>query len=159
MSAPHIHGGLPSFSVSRALEAIGEDIAAIRKADGLTWKEVGRVLGKSDDRAADYSTAMSEMPLSAFLLGCREWNGRFGGRILAMIGMKLVPVDRSADPSPDRAKASSICRAQLAVSVMLEDEAIDDEEIRQHRAALVQARDDIDALLARIGPKDREDAG
>ena len=41
-------------------------------------------------RARDYSNALSEMPVSAFLLGCREWNGRFANGVLSLIGMKLV---------------------------------------------------------------------
>ena len=153
MSASHIHPHRSGFCVSDALDRIGEDIAAIRQDDKLTWTDVGRGMGKCKDRAQDYAKGLSEMPLSAFLLGCREWNGRFAGNVLAMIGMKLVPLDRQCDPMPDRKKASSIDKAKWAVSVMLEDEEISDEEIKENRQALIEGRDAFDALLARIGPK------
>jgi hypothetical protein len=157
VTAPNIHHALRGFCVSDALDTLGEDIATIREEDGLTWEDVGRDLGKCKDRARDYSKGLSEMPLGAFLLGCRRWNGRFAGRVLAMIGKRLADLETSAEHTTDRAKESSILKAALALSVALSDEVLTDEEIRANRQTLENASAAIDALLARIGPKKRED--
>ena len=153
MSASHIHGSRPRFCVSDALDTLGEDIAAIRAEDSLTWADMGRGMGKCKDRAQDYSKGLSDMPVSAFLLGCREWNGRFAGRVLAMIGKRLADLETRAEHTSDRAKESSVLKAALALSVALADDNLSDEEIVSNRETLDSAAAAIDALLARIGPK------
>jgi hypothetical protein len=152
MSASHFHRSPASFCVSDALDALGEDICSIREEDGLRWQDVGRELGKCKDRAIDYSKGLSDMPLSAFLLGCRKWNGRFDGRVLAMIGMKLAPLDR---PNvPDRSTGSTVLKAALALSVALEDDGqITPDEILANRATIENARDALDGLLASLAPR------
>lgn len=153
MSSPQIHGRRAPFSVSRALERLGDDLAAIRKEDGLTWKDVGRVLGKSDDRASDYANALSEMPVSAFLLGCREWNGRLGNGVMGMIGQKLAPVDDEEVSDSDK-----LCRilrlAHLLSQALTDDQtpgAVDADELKGiGLAALDDAARGIDALRSRL---------
>ena len=146
--APHIHGGRGAFSASKALDAVGESLAAIREADGLTWKDVGRTLGKSEDRAASYAAGGADMGLVSFLLGCREWNGRFANEALAMIGMKLVPID--AERQSDRRFGVILSRLKLAVDEALEDDAeIDDVELEAMRGLLDEAGRAIDARRAR----------
>jgi hypothetical protein len=151
MSVSHIHPVRRGFCVSDALDMLGEDLAAIRQEDGLTWEDLGRGLGKCKDRARDYSKALSEMPLSAFLLGCREWNGRFAGRVLALIGKRLADLETAAEHTTDRHKESSILKAALTLSVALDDGTITDEEIGANRQTLENASAAIDALLARVG--------
>lgn len=156
-SKPQIHGRRSSFSVSTALQQIGDDLANIRREDGLTWKDVGRVLGKSDDRASDYANALSEMPVSAFLLGCREWNGRFANGVLSLIGMKLVETD--ADRSSDSEKLSHILKLAHLVSSALTDMetpgSVDDGELRAIGSeTLDEASRAIDALRARLARLD-----
>jgi hypothetical protein len=153
VSASHIHHSRRGFCASDALDILGEDICTIRQEDGLTWEDVGRELGKCKDRARDYSKALSEMPLSAFLLGCRKWNGRFGGRVLAMIGKRMVDLETDAIKTPDRHKESHVLAAALALSVALSDDNLTDEEIRANRGTLENASAAIDALLLRIAPK------
>ncbi len=141
---PQIHGGWRSFSVSNALEVLGATLKRIRDDDGLSWKEVGRILGKSDDRASDYANALSEMPVGAFLLGCKDWNGRFANPALALVGMKLVPVVRR--PQGDRTFSVILTRLQLAVNEALEnDDEIDDAELAAMQALLEEAGQAIDA--------------
>ena len=159
MSAkPQIHGRRASFSASVALSQLGEDLSAIRKEDGLTWKDVGRVLGKSEDRAANYATALSEMPVSAFLLGCREWNGRFANGVLSLIGMKLTEI--GSDTSTDGEKLCRILRlAHLLSAAMTDMEtpgSVDEGELREIGAdALDEASRAIDALRARLARLDQ----
>jgi hypothetical protein len=154
VSTSHIHHTRRGFCVSDALDALGEDIATIRQEDGLTWEDVGREMGKCKDRARDYSKALSEMPLSAFLLGCRKWNGRFAGRVLAMIGKRLADAE-GTDSTSDREKESKVLSAALALSVALADGKLEDEEILANRATIENAISSLEALLSRVGPKGR----
>lgn len=152
-TTPQIHGRRSSFSVSAALQQIGDDLAAIRDEDRLTWTDVGRVLGKSDDRARDYSNALSEMPVSAFLLGCREWNGRFANGVLSLIGMKLVEI--GMDAYSDGEKLSHILRVAHLLAAALGDletpGTVDDGELRDIGSeALDEAQRAIDALRVRL---------
>ena len=152
MSSPQIHGRWRSFSVSKALETLGASLRTIKEEDGLSWKEVGRVLGKSDDRAADYSTGISEMPLGAFLLGCREWNGRLANETLALIGMKLSPTD--ADDISDTDKLCRVLKLAHMISAAIADQkspgVIDDDELDGFSSAdLEEAERAIAALRAR----------
>lgn len=152
-SKPQIHGRRSSFSASAALAQLGEDLSAIRKEDGLTWKDVGRVIGKSDDRASDYATAISEMPVSAFLLGCREWNGRFANGVLGLIGMKLTEI--GVDAYSDGEKLSHILRVAHLLAAALGDMetpgSVDDDELRDIGSeALDEAQRAIDALRLRL---------
>jgi hypothetical protein len=153
MTAPQIHGKPRGFSVSNALEVLGADLRTIKDEDGMSWKDVGRVLGKSDDRASDYANALSEMPVSAFLLGCREWNGRFANGVMGLIGQKVGPVD--GNEMSDSAKLSRILRlAHLLSQAMTDDDspgAVDDEELREIGAEpLDEAARGIDALRERL---------
>lgn len=149
---PQIHGRRSGFSVSAALQQIGDDLGTIKKEDGLSWKDVGRALGKSDDRASDYANAISEMPVSAFLLGCKEWNGRFANGVLSLIGMKLV--ETSTDIYTDGEKLSHILRVAHLIATALGDMespgSVDDDELRDIGSeALDEAQRAIDALRIR----------
>ena len=152
MSAPHIHGRWRSFSVSKAVDKLGETLKSIKEEDGLSWKEVGRILGKSDDRASDYASGLSEMPVGAFLLACREWNGRFANAALALIGQKLAPIDDADCSDPEK-----LCRvlklAHLigtAIADVKTPGVIDDDELDGINAAdLDDAARAIDALRTR----------
>jgi hypothetical protein len=129
MTAPQIHGGRRSFSVSDALDTLGDDLKRIREEDKLTWADVGRVLGKSDDRAQDYAKGFSEMPISAFLLGAREWNGRFAGRVLAMIGKQIGPLN-ALDMTDNERLSKILHLAHLLALALANDGAVDDEELK-----------------------------
>lgn len=148
MSAPQIHGRRSSFSATKALSELGESIALIREQDDLTWKDIGRTLGKSEDRAASYASGGGDMGVISFLLGCREWNGRFANGVLAMVGLKLVPIEPRYNS--DRAYASALARLQAKVNAALEDDhIIDDAEIDDMRAELDEVARGTDARRLR----------
>lgn len=86
MNAPHFHGTRRTFSASRAVDTQNSVLTAIKTEDGATWTDIGRVLGKSDDRAAAYANTASPIDLPTFLAGCHEWGGRFADPLLAMVG-------------------------------------------------------------------------
>jgi hypothetical protein len=134
------------LSASAIREAIAADLMQIKAEDGLTFDDIGRVLGKSPDQAARYCDGTASMCAETYTFAREAWNGRFTGRLDALLAS--VP-----DTVPDRKKGSSIARANFAVSVMLEDDDITDDEIRRNRKILEEGRDAFDALLRRIAPK------
>jgi hypothetical protein len=134
------------LSASMIRKAIADDLMQIKHEDGLTFDDIGRVLGKSADQAARYCDGTASMCAETYAFAREAWNGRFTGRLDALLSG--LP-----DATCDRHKHSSILRASLAISIMLEDESIDDEEIRDNRKTLEEARDAIERLLSRIGPK------
>lgn len=135
------------LSASMIREAIAADLMQIKQEDGLTFDDIGRVLGKSADQAARYCDGTASMCAETYAFGREAWNGRFTGRLDALICGK-------PDETCDRKKMSSITRANLAVSVMLEDDEITVEEIKKRRKELEEGRDAFAGLLSRIGPKD-----
>lgn len=86
MNAPYIHRQRRTFSASKAVEVQGKALSEIKADDDITFKDIGRVLGKSEDRAAVYSAGGSAMDLPTFLAGCDAWGGRFADPLLALAG-------------------------------------------------------------------------
>ncbi|MGC5798872.1 hypothetical protein [Sphingomonas sp. NFX23] len=86
MTVPHIHGHRRTFSASTAVDTQNAVITSIKTDDGATWGDMGRVLGKSEDRAAAYANTASPIDLPTFLAGCHEWGGRFADPLLALVG-------------------------------------------------------------------------
>lgn len=104
MNAPHFHAPRRTFSASRAVEVQGAVLTEIKNDDAATWKDIGEVLGKSEDRGAVYGAGTSPMDLPTFLRGCREWKGRFADPILALVGGRWA--DAGAVCSSDEGSAS-----------------------------------------------------
>lgn len=137
----------PVFSASSVLDVLGEAIADIRKTDKLTYADIAAVLGVSEDQAAKYRDGTATMNVVTYARGKREWNGRFTG------ALDRLCVDSRPSAGTDRAKGSAVLKAALALSVALEDDdAIDKGEVRANRGTLENARDAIDALLAKLAP-------
>jgi len=148
MTKPTIHGTRRTLTASSILEAIGGELSLIREQDGLTWKDVGRVLGKSEDQAAKYADGSAEMGIVAFAFAKREWNGRFTGAL-----DKLVHGARHHS-SDDRSKLTAVLRAAAKIAEALEnDEQMDPEEVRDARAQLEDGRDAIEELLGKLQPR------
>lgn len=138
-------GVKPVFSASSVRDTIAETLEAIKKEDGLTYADMGRVLGKSGDRAEAYCNGdFSDMSGFSLLAAWREWNGRF-------IGLVRTLVEGSRPGAHcDYAGQSAILKAALALSVALEDGRVDPEEVRANRSTLESARDAIEAQLAKL---------
>jgi hypothetical protein len=145
---PKIHGKRPTFSVSKAVETLGEDIEAIKRADDLTWADIGRVLGKGEDQAALYGKGLSEMSFSSFLLGCREWNGRFSANVMAMVGKCVSDID--AAELPHRHLVTLLTRLAFEISLALEnDDDLDESELDRLAALLDDVSRGLDQLRQR----------
>ena len=137
------------FSASSVLEAIARELSAIKSEDRLTYADIGRVLGKSEDQAAKYCEGTAEMGAVAFAAAKREWNGRFTGAL-----DRLCHEHSRANGEADRARENKVLRAALALSTALvDDDEIDAEEVRDNRAILESGREAIDQLLAKLGDR------
>lgn len=146
MTNPRIHGKRRAISASSVLEAIAADLSQIKAEDRLTFADLGRILGKSDDQAAKYCDGAAEMGVIAYAFARDQWNGRFTGRLDQLI-------NGARDETCDRTKESRILQAALALSVALSDGEISDDEVHANRATLEAAREAINGLLSRLGPK------
>lgn len=148
MPDPTIHGKKPVFSASSVLEAVATELSAIKAADGLTYADLGRTLGKSDDQAAKYCDGTAEMGIVAFAAAKREWNGRFTGA-LDRLCVESRPVTHT-----DRQAQSTVLKAALALAEALEDDnVIDASEVRDNRAAIEAAVHVLTGLLGKLAPQ------
>lgn len=149
MTKPQIHGKSRVLSASVILEKIGGDLAQIKSEDGLTWADVGRVLGKSEDQAAKYAEGSAEMGLTAFAFAKQAW----GGRITGSLDRLIAGADTRQDVT-DRARETSVLECALKLSIALaDDDRIDAAEVRRNRAIIETARDALDGLLAKLTVK------
>ncbi|NOW44144.1 hypothetical protein FHW96_000271 [Novosphingobium sp. SG751A] len=138
----------PVFSAYSALCIVGDALSRIKKDDGLTWADVGAVLGKSEDQAAKYAAGEADMGLVSFARGMREWNGRLSGELLQLCK------DSRPGAASDRIDATRVLQAATALSEALQTgDEITIEAIRKNRAALERARDAIDAQLGKLRPE------
>lgn len=145
MSSPTIHGKRRALSASSILEAIAADLSQIKAEDRLTFNDLGRVLGKSEDQAAKYCDGTATMDAVTYTLARDQWNGRFTGSVDALIN------GCPKAGSSDRSKATAITRALFALSAALEDdEEASPAEVRKARRELEEAKEAIDALLQRL---------
>ena len=135
-------------SASNMLNALAESLSTIKREDDLTDGDLAAILGKVDDQASKYRTGLAEMSVTTFLRGCNAWNGRFANGVLALFGMKLVPVDASGQS--DRVFGGIIAELNLAVVRALEnDDEIDERELAGMQAVLDLAGRAIDARRAK----------
>ena len=144
MADPTIVRNRSIFSDSNALEAIGRAIHEIKSQDGLTWEDIGKVFGVSDDQAAKYANGMASMSIVTFGRGKREWNGRFTGYF------DRLCVDSRPGQFTDQHSLTHLLAAASHLSHALEDGEITPSEVRANRTALENARDAINAQLAKL---------
>lgn len=132
------------YSASNAVAAIALALTEIKHEDGLTDADLGAVLGKSEDMAAKYRTGLATMDFITFGRGKHYWNGRFTGHF------DRLCTESRPGAHCDHAGQSLILKAALALSVALEDGKVDAEEVRANRSTLEDARDAIEAQLAKL---------
>jgi hypothetical protein len=143
---------LTKTSVKRKIAAA---IAEAQSRNDWSDNDAGEILGCSDGTIGNRKKGddpHNQMTVYE-LLRAATADPALANDIVALIDMRLCRIERSSDTTTDRRKASSITRAALAVSIMLEDDEISDEEIVERRRELEEGRDAFQALLDRIGPK------
>lgn len=135
-------------SASKLIDTLAESLSVIKEQDDLTDADLGAVMHKHKDQGAKYRTGLAEMPVVAFLRGCERWNGRFANDVLALVGMKLVPLHR--EPVSDQTLQTRLAKLMLEVSVALEDGEIDEMELARMKRTLIEAGEAIDAKRGRV---------
>lgn len=130
MNAPYIHRKRRTFSASKAVEVQGSSLSAIKTEDDITFKDIGRVLGKSEDRAAVYSAGGSPMDLPTFLAGCDAWGGRFADSLLALAGGRWA--DIGAYCTGDEPGALTLATLLPAIIEIEADGRTEAKELRPH---------------------------
>lgn len=146
MTAPRIHGNRTPYSASNALEALGRALHEIKAQDGLTWADMGALVGKSEDQAAKYAEGTAEMGVVTYGRAKREWNGRFTGYF------DLLCEESRPGKTCDHSSLTAVLDAAARLSRALEDGEIRADEVRDNRKQLEAARDAIDAQLAKLRP-------
>ena len=141
MDKPTIHGRRPVFSENNLLQAAGDAILEIKHQDNLTWSDIGKVLGVSDDSAAKYASGFACMTFATFMRGKREWGGRFAGPV-----ERLVIASRPGSVSGNMAMMHMLS-ASSAICAAMEDGELTAREIRENRHLFEKARDELDSIL------------
>lgn len=134
MTAPHIHRPRRTFSASKAVEAQGSALSAIKAGDDVTFKDLGRVLGKSEDRAAIYTAGGSAMDLPTFLAGCAEWQGRFADPLLSLVGGRWA--EAGAICTGDEQAALTLATLLPAIIAIEADGIVEAIELKPHEALI-----------------------
>lgn len=134
MTMPHIHARRRTFSASAAVDAQNATLSAIRMEDDATWDDIGRVLGKSRDRAAAYANTASPVDLPTFLAGCREWGGRFADPLLALVGGRWA--DAGAICTSDDPASLTLATLLPAIIAAELDGVTTPDELRPHEALI-----------------------
>lgn len=149
MTAPHIHARYRTIPASLMLDTLGASLSAIKQRDGATDADLGAVLGKSDDRAAVYRAGGADMGFVSFLRGVREWDGCFANAVMALVGMKLVPLE--AEAVDDQACVTTVLSLALALSAELEkDGDVSNDDLERHRFVIERAGLVIDGYRERL---------
>ena len=130
MTAPHIHRQRRTFSASKAVEVQGSVLTDIKTTDDVTYKDIGRILGKSEDRAAIYTAGGSAMDLPTFLAGCDAWGGRFADSLLALAGGRWA--DAGAYCVGDEQGALTLAQLLPAIIEVEADGRTEAVELRPH---------------------------
>lgn len=134
MSAPHIHAARRTFSASGAVDTQNAVITSIKTDDGATWNDIGRVLGKSEDRAAAYANTASPIDLPTFLAGCKEWGGRFADPLLGLVGGRWA--DAGAICTGDDSAALTLAQLLPAVIAVEADGITEANELMPHEVLI-----------------------
>jgi len=134
MNAPYIHGRRRTFSASAAVDTQNTVITSIKTDDGATWGDMGRVFGKSEDRAAAYANTASPIDLPTFLAGCHEWGGRFADPLLALVGGRWA--DAGAVCTGDEAAALTIANLLPAIIAIEADNLTEPHELLPHETLI-----------------------
>lgn len=134
MTAPHLHGTRRTFSASAAVDVQNTILTSIKAEDDATWADMGRVLGKSDDRAAAYANTASPIDLPTFLSGCREWGGRFADPLLSLVGGRWA--DAGAICTSDDPASLTLAQLLPAIITSEMDGTTSVDEVAPHAALI-----------------------
>jgi hypothetical protein len=136
----------------RGAKAIGE------AQDRRCWsnEETGSALGCCGNtirNRLDTDDPGKQITVFELLRSVQSDGPHIANELLALVDHEAVAKSAAIDATCDRTKESRVLKAALALSVALADGLIEDEEIRDNRATIENARDALDALLSRVAPR------
>ncbi|WP_267386517.1 hypothetical protein [Sphingomonas sp. GC_Shp_3] len=147
----HIHSRFRTVSASLLLDTLGRSLATIKREDEATDADLGAVLGKSPDRAEAYRKGAGDMGVVSFLRACGKWDGRFANDALALVGMKLIPIETGE--GADREIVTALAELLAKVGAAVErDGNIHDDKLADMSRVLNTAGKHIDRLRDRRRP-------
>ena len=135
-----------TVSGSKLIDTLADSLSRIKAEDNLTDAEIGKFLHKGVDAGKAYRTGYAEMGVVAFLRGAERWNGRFANDVLAEVGMKLVPLEKS-HVTP-RTLQTRLAQLMLEMSAALEDGDLSEIELAGMQRSLIAAGEGIDSYRA-----------
>jgi hypothetical protein len=156
MNAPHINPARRSFSASRAVEVAGQVLSEIKDEDGLTFRDLGRVLGKGVDQAERIAKGHSVMDMPTFLAACDYWGERFADRIMTLAHLRTAPCGAKCSTGE---RGSKLMARLLHPIMEAEEDGIETaDELRPHEAAIRAVHERTAAWLETIAaaPKLRQ---
>lgn len=150
MTTPLIHSRRGFIPASSLLEAAGSALRSIKNEDGLTWKDIGEALGKSEDQASKYAEGLATMDFVTFFRACEHWNGRFANSIFALGGMTLC--DNISNNKRDGIRQGMLNFTELMVGLQraMLDEKLTDDEVDELGTMIETAGKFIDQLRCRL---------
>jgi transcriptional regulator with XRE-family HTH domain len=148
MSKPLIHNRRGFVPASKVVSAAGESLRAIKEADGLSWKDMGEALGKSEDQISKYALGTAEMPMTSVFRAIDLWNGRFANPVLSLFGQHIS--DNISNSSDIHVGKVSLVELLLLLERALLDGEIDDPEIDAMASTVESAGALIDGLRDRV---------
>jgi transcriptional regulator with XRE-family HTH domain len=123
-----------TFSASRAVEVAGQVLREIKAEDGLTFKELGKVLGKGADQAEKIAKGNSVMDMPTFLAACDYWGERFADKVLKLAHLRTAPC--GAKCSTDHDGGLALARLLPPILEAEADGEADADELRPHEALI-----------------------
>lgn len=105
-------------------------LTEIKEDDGLTFRDLGRVLGKGVDQAERIAKGMSVMDMPTFLAACDYWGERFADRVMALAHLKTAPCEGMS--RADQRGSRLLARLLDPIMAAEEDGVEEAEELRPH---------------------------
>lgn len=134
MSDRLLNRGRRTFSASRAVELAGKVLTEIKKEDGLTFKELGKVLGKGPDQAEKIAKGNSVMDMPTFLAACDYWGERFADKLMRLAHLRTAPC--SAKCSTDHDGGLALAKLLPPILEAEADGHADADELKPHEALI-----------------------
>jgi hypothetical protein len=123
-----------TFAASKVQEVQACVLDHIKREDDITFKDMARVQGKSEDRAAIYTAGGSAMDLPTFLACCDAWGGRFADPLLKLAGGRWADAD--AICTGDERAALTLATLLPAVIEVEADGITEAHELRPHECLI-----------------------
>jgi hypothetical protein len=133
------------------LNCAAEALTDIKRADGLTWADLGIAIGRSDDQAAKYADASATMDFVTFIRCCTIWRGRFANSVFGLVDMHLSDNAMPTKGSDIRRGIISLMELMTALEMaLLNDGQLHDSDVVAADRLIEEAGRLVDMLRHRV---------